>query len=68
MTQPAEATAKAKDLTRMAVAKARLLEPLEASKVAVDKKCLVIGGGVAGNGSIRQNLPYLRLFHVYSRT
>ena len=66
MTQPAEATAKAKDLTRMAVAKARLLEPLEASKVAVDKKCLVIGGGV--NGSIRQNLPYLRLFHVYSRT
>ena len=32
----------------MAVAKARLLEPLEASKVAVDKKCLVIGGGVAG--------------------
>ncbi len=48
MTQPAEATAKAKDLTRMAVAKARLLEPLEASKVAVDKKCLVIGGGVAG--------------------
>ena len=48
MTQPEEATAKAKDLTRMAVAKARLLEPLEASKVAVDKKCLVIGGGVAG--------------------
>ena len=48
MTQPVEATAKAKDLTRMAVAKARLLEPLEASKVAVDKKCLVIGGGVAG--------------------
>ncbi|WP_297980088.1 CoB--CoM heterodisulfide reductase iron-sulfur subunit A family protein [uncultured Methanobrevibacter sp.] len=48
MTQPAEATAKAKDLTRMAVAKARLLEPLEASKVAVDKKCLVIGGGVSG--------------------
>ncbi len=48
MTQPEEATAKAKDLTRMAVAKARLLEPLEASKVAVEKKCLVIGGGVTG--------------------
>ena len=46
MTMPEEATAKAKDLTRMAVAKARLLEPLEASKVAVEKKCLVIGGGV----------------------
>ena len=48
MTMPEEATAKAKDLTRMAVAKARLLEPLEASKVAVEKKCLVIGGGVTG--------------------
>lgn len=48
MNQPVEATEKAKDLTRMAVAKARLLEPLEASKVAVDNKCLVIGGGVAG--------------------
>ena len=48
MTMPEEATEKAKDLTRMAVAKARLLEPLEASKVAVEKKCLVIGGGVTG--------------------
>jgi len=48
MNQPEEATEKAKDLTRMAVAKARLLEPLEASKVAVENKCLVIGGGVAG--------------------
>ncbi|WP_405308225.1 4Fe-4S binding protein, partial [Methanobrevibacter sp.] len=48
MNQPEEATEKAKDLTRMAVAKARLLEPLEATKVAVDNKALVIGGGVAG--------------------
>jgi len=48
MNQPEEATAKAKDLTRMAVAKARLLEPLEATKVPVDNKALVIGGGVAG--------------------
>ena len=48
MELPEEATAKAKDLTRMAVAKARLLEPLEATKVAVDNKALVIGGGVAG--------------------
>ena len=43
-----EATEKAKDLTRMAVAKVRLLEPLEAHKVGVDKNALVIGGGVAG--------------------
>ncbi|MBP5700346.1 MAG: CoB--CoM heterodisulfide reductase iron-sulfur subunit A family protein [Methanobrevibacter sp.] len=48
MDLPEEATAKAKDLTRMAVAKARLLEPLEATKVAVDNKAVDIGGGVAG--------------------
>ena len=48
MSEPEEATEKAKDLVRMAVAKARLLEPLEAETVAVDNKALVIGGGVAG--------------------
>jgi heterodisulfide reductase subunit A len=48
MSQPEEATEKAKDLTRMAVAKTRLLEPLEASKVDVNDKAMVIGGGVAG--------------------
>ncbi|MDR2544358.1 MAG: CoB--CoM heterodisulfide reductase iron-sulfur subunit A family protein [Methanobrevibacter sp.] len=48
MGEPEEATNKAKDLTRMAIAKARLLEPLEASKVSVNNKAMVIGGGVAG--------------------
>lgn len=48
MGEPEAATEKAKDLVRMAVAKARLLEPLESSTVAVDNKALVIGGGVAG--------------------
>jgi len=48
MGEPEEATEKAKDLTRMAIAKARLLEPLEASTVDVDNKAMVIGGGVAG--------------------
>ncbi|HNS25129.1 MAG TPA: CoB--CoM heterodisulfide reductase iron-sulfur subunit A family protein, partial [Methanobacteriaceae archaeon] len=48
MAEPEAATEKAKDLVRMAVAKARLLEALEASKVPVDNKALVIGGGVAG--------------------
>ncbi|MCC6030499.1 MAG: CoB--CoM heterodisulfide reductase iron-sulfur subunit A family protein [Desulfurococcales archaeon] len=43
-----KATEKAKDLVRMAVAKARELEPLEEIKVEVSKKALVIGGGVAG--------------------
>lgn len=42
------ATEKAKDLVRMAVAKARLLEPQEKSKVNVNKSALVIGGGIAG--------------------
>ncbi|RLF56595.1 MAG: hypothetical protein DRN25_07775, partial [Thermoplasmata archaeon] len=45
---PEEATEKAKDLVKMAVAKARLLEPLEEYKVKVFPSVLVIGGGVAG--------------------
>ncbi|MTK64494.1 MAG: CoB--CoM heterodisulfide reductase iron-sulfur subunit A family protein [Methanobacterium sp.] len=46
--EPEAATEKAKDLVRMAVAKARLLEPLTAESVSVDNKAMVIGGGVAG--------------------
>jgi heterodisulfide reductase subunit A len=46
--EPEAATEKAKDLVRMAVAKARLLEPLISETVSVDNKALVIGGGVAG--------------------
>ena len=42
------ATEKAKALVRMAVAKARFLEPFEKKKVRVIPKALVIGGGVAG--------------------
>ncbi|MGZ7134521.1 MAG: 4Fe-4S binding protein [Methanobacterium sp.] len=48
MNEPEAATEKAKDLIRMAVAKARLLEPLIAEKVDVTDSALVIGGGVAG--------------------
>jgi heterodisulfide reductase subunit A-like polyferredoxin len=43
-----EATDKSKDLVRMAVAKALLLEPLYKVEVAVQKPVLVVGGGVAG--------------------
>ncbi|MCW4055804.1 MAG: CoB-CoM heterodisulfide reductase HdrA2 [Candidatus Bathyarchaeota archaeon] len=43
-----EATEKAKDLVRMAVAKAALLEPQEEMVVPIARKALVIGGGVAG--------------------
>jgi len=43
-----EATQKAKDIVRMAIAKANYLRPLEAFYVPVTKRCLVIGGGVSG--------------------
>ncbi|MEM2936658.1 MAG: CoB--CoM heterodisulfide reductase iron-sulfur subunit A family protein, partial [Candidatus Bathyarchaeia archaeon] len=46
--EPEKATKKAKDLIRMSVAKARLLEPLKRREVDVTKRALVIGAGVAG--------------------
>ena len=45
---PKEATEKAKETVKMAVAKARLLAPLEPIKVPVTPTALVIGGGIAG--------------------
>jgi len=42
------ATQKAKDLVRMGVAKAHLLEPLEEQQVPVEPAALVIGGGMIG--------------------
>jgi heterodisulfide reductase subunit A len=42
------ATEKAKDLVRMSVARAQLLEPQEEIDIPVIQKALVIGGGVAG--------------------
>lgn len=48
MHQPAEATRKAKDLVRMAVAKVRMNESLYPQYVEVRRKALVIGGGIAG--------------------
>jgi heterodisulfide reductase subunit A len=48
MHQPKEATQKAKDLVRMAVNKARNIQPLERIKLSVTKKALVIGGGISG--------------------
>lgn len=43
-----KATEKAKVLVKAAVAKARLLEPLEKKEMPVERSVLVIGGGVAG--------------------
>ncbi len=48
MGEPDKATKKSKDLVRMAVAKARLLEPLYESKLPVTHSAVVIGGGVSG--------------------
>jgi len=45
---PQQATEKARDLLRMAVARARLLSPLEKIEVSVLDQALVVGGGVAG--------------------
>ncbi len=48
MQSPEEATAKSRELVRMAVANARLLRPLESCPQAVVQRALVIGGGLAG--------------------
>ncbi|MBT8369525.1 MAG: FAD-dependent oxidoreductase, partial [Deltaproteobacteria bacterium] len=43
-----DATAKAKDITRMSVARACLLSPLQEIDLPVNKSALVVGGGIAG--------------------
>lgn len=42
------ATEKAVEIVRMAVAKAVELAPLEAGRVGITRRCLIIGGGIAG--------------------
>jgi heterodisulfide reductase subunit A len=48
MHEPAAATAKALDLVRMAVAKLRRNRPLTTKKFDINKRVMVLGGGVAG--------------------
>ncbi|MFP3868909.1 MAG: FAD-dependent oxidoreductase, partial [Desulfobacteraceae bacterium] len=48
MKEPDKATAKAKDLVRMAVARASLLRPLFEKPLDITQRALVIGGGIAG--------------------
>ncbi len=43
-----DATEKAKDLVRMAVARAHLIQPLPQPTIPVENKALVIGGGLSG--------------------
>lgn len=45
---PEEATEKAKDIVRMAVAKARFLEPQKEPEIDIEPSALIIGGGIAG--------------------
>ena len=51
MNEPDKATKKSSDLVRMAVAKVRLLEPLQNRYVPINKAVLVIGAGVSGMSS-----------------
>ncbi|MFH0997125.1 MAG: FAD-dependent oxidoreductase [Pseudomonadota bacterium] len=48
MVSPVKATAKAKDLVRMAVAKAAYIEPLPQVMLNVTNSVLIVGGGAAG--------------------
>ncbi|MBM4036885.1 MAG: 4Fe-4S dicluster domain-containing protein [Planctomycetes bacterium] len=48
MHEPDKATAKAKALVRMGIAKARLIEPLAERTLPLNHGALVIGGGLAG--------------------
>ena len=45
---PDLATAKAKDLVRMAVSKVALMQPLAEAELNVNQTALVVGGGIAG--------------------
>jgi heterodisulfide reductase subunit A len=46
--EPEEATRKAKDLVRMAVAKVSLQQPLSETRLDITRRGFVIGGGIAG--------------------
>ncbi len=46
--EPEKATKKAHDIVRMSVARAQHLESLQEFKLPVDKRALVVGGGLAG--------------------
>lgn len=50
---PEIATQKAKDLLRMAVAKAALAEPLKEEQITVNDTVMVVGGGLAGMTSAK---------------
>lgn len=51
MNEPEKATDKAKDLVKMAVSKAALLQPVQSAELEMNHDVLVIGGGVSGMNS-----------------
>ncbi|MEW6265822.1 MAG: FAD-dependent oxidoreductase [Thermodesulfobacteriota bacterium] len=51
--QPEEATTKARDLIRMAVARVALQVPLKEEQLNIDQKALVVGGGISGLAAAR---------------
>ena len=56
-----KATDKAKDLVRMAVARASLLKPLMEKPLTINQRALVIGGGIAGlNAALNLGGPGIR--------
>jgi len=48
MHEPEKATESAKEIVRMAIAKARFLEPLKEPEIEITPSGLIIGGGVSG--------------------
>ena len=50
---PEQATQKAKDLVRMAVSKAALMQPLKEAELDINPTALVIGGGLSGMAAAR---------------
>jgi heterodisulfide reductase subunit A len=48
MHEPEAATEKAKELVRMAVSKAKLIEPLQRKPIEINPSGLIIGGGLSG--------------------
>jgi len=66
---PETATRKAKDLIRMAVARAETLYPLKERVIPVNKQALVIGGGVAGmNAALGLGRQGFKVFLVEQET
>jgi heterodisulfide reductase subunit A-like polyferredoxin len=68
MREPEKATHKAMDLVRMAVAKARLLEPLQNRFVPVAHDALVVGGGMSGMTAALELADQGFLTHLVERS